>query len=138
MKITTVNGVPVAVFDKGTIISNSQDALDLMASARYEGGCERMIVRKESLKEDFFDLKTGLAGEVLQKFSNYCFKLAIVGDFSVYTSKSLRDFIYESNKGCLVFFKGSVDEALAALVPQKTRILIFNYYICELETGRRS
>ena len=31
-------------------------------------------------------------------------KLAIIGDFSGYTSKPLRDFIYESNNGNQVFF----------------------------------
>ncbi|WP_083996437.1 DUF4180 domain-containing protein [Desulfosporosinus acididurans] len=54
--------------------------------------------------EDFFDLKTKLAGEILQKFVNYHVRIAIVGDFSGYKSKSLKDFIYESNNGKDVFF----------------------------------
>ena len=39
-----------------------------------------------------------MAGEILQKFSNYRVRLAIVGDFTPYSSKSIKDFIYESNK----------------------------------------
>lgn len=74
-----------------------------------------MILKAEQLTPDFFDLKTRVVGEILQKFSNSRMRLAIVGDFSVYTSKSLHDFIFESNKGNLINFVGSVDEALERL-----------------------
>jgi len=67
------------------------------------------------LHRDFFDLKTGLAGEILQKFSNYRVKLAIVGDFEEVKSKSLRDFIRESNRGRTVNFVNSVEEAVERL-----------------------
>jgi GTPase SAR1 family protein len=117
MKIITKNNRPVAVIDASKRIANAQEILDLMATAQYMGSSGSMVVFKESLGEDFFDLKTRFAGEVLQKFSNYRVQLAIVGDFNMYTSKALRDFIYECNKGNLVFFKNSLDEALNALVP---------------------
>jgi hypothetical protein len=51
----------------------------------------------------------------LQKFSTYGSRLAIIGDFSKYDSKSLRDFIYESNKTGRICFVGSQDEAVKAL-----------------------
>ena len=115
MELITKNGRTVAVIDKTEMINSVQDALDLMASARYLGDCDAMAVYKESLPEDFFNLKTRFAGDVLQKFSNYRFKFAVMGDFGAYSSKALRDFIYESNKGTLVFFKSSLEEALEAL-----------------------
>lgn len=65
--------------------------------------------------EDFFILSTKIAGEILQKFILYNFKLAIVGDFSGYTSKPLKDFIYESNKGRDIFFVSSVEDAIERL-----------------------
>jgi hypothetical protein len=86
------------------LITDVQSALDLMATINYETGCYRIILNKSTIVEEFFDLKTRLAGEILQKFVNYNVKLAIVGDFSVYSIKSLKDFIYESNKGRHVFF----------------------------------
>lgn len=98
-----------------TPVARSGDAMDLIASARYETGCEALILPKESLSEDFFRLSTGLAGEVLQKFVNYGMKVAIVGDFSHYTSKPLRDFIRESNRGKTVFFLPTEAEALQKL-----------------------
>ncbi|HUM43632.1 MAG TPA: DUF4180 domain-containing protein, partial [Fervidobacterium sp.] len=65
----------------------------MMMTALYDTGCERIVINKEAICEEFFDLSTRLAGEILQKFVNYNIKIAIVGDFSKYTSKSLRDFI---------------------------------------------
>lgn len=42
-------------------------------------------------------------------------KVAIVGDFSTYTNKSLRDFIYESNQGQNVFFFADERQAIERL-----------------------
>jgi hypothetical protein len=97
------------------IIKELQDALDLMATVRYEVDCHKLLLHKSTLTEDFFELKTKLAGEILQKYVNYGVKLAIVGDYSGYNSKSLRDFIYESNQGKQFFFVSSEQEALEAL-----------------------
>ena len=38
-----------------------------------------------------------------------------VGDFSGYTSKPLKDFIYESNKGRDIFFVSSEEDAIEKL-----------------------
>ncbi len=100
---------------EGPILTDAASALDLLASVRYETGCDRLIIEKSAICEDFFRLSSGLAGEILQKFVNYRMKMAIVGDFSGYTSKPLKDFIYESNRGSDFFFVGTVDEALALL-----------------------
>jgi hypothetical protein len=100
--------------DKTFIINEVQDALDLMADVSYNG-YNRMIVYENNLNSDFFDLRTGLAGEILQKFSNYNFKLAIIGDFSKYESKSLRDFILESNRGNMIYFAEDLQTALLRL-----------------------
>jgi len=60
-------------------------------------------------------LKTGVPGEILQKFSTYNMQLAIVGDFSVFSSRSLKDFIYESNKTGRILFVATMGEALQKL-----------------------
>ena len=46
---------------------------------------------------------------------NYGGRIAIYGDYSHYTSKPLKDFIYESNKGKDVFFVATQDEAVDML-----------------------
>ncbi|MDL2294957.1 DUF4180 domain-containing protein [Ruminococcaceae bacterium OttesenSCG-928-D13] len=97
------------------LIADTRSALDLIGTARHLHGEVKLVVDKADVAEDFFDLKTGLAGEVLQKFVNYNLPLAIVGDFSGYTSKALRDFIYESNQGSAVFFVPDVETAAEKL-----------------------
>ena len=98
------------------IISSTQDAVDLLGEAGLEK-CSRIILHEKNFHADFFKLNTGLAGDILQKFSNYRFKLAIIGDFSKFKSKSLQDFIRESNRGNNVFFVTDIDNALFKLVP---------------------
>ncbi|MHA6529652.1 DUF4180 domain-containing protein [Paenibacillus sp. BAC0078] len=118
MNITKVekDGVNIAVVSgSGTVIEDVQSALDLMSTVRYEADCERIVIHKSLVSEQFFDLKTRLAGEILQKFINYHVKAAIVGDFSVYSSKSLRDFIYECNNGNDIFFLRTEEEAIEKL-----------------------
>lgn len=95
-------------------LDSVQAVLDLMATVMFDG-CAAVIIPKEALPEAFFQLRTGFAGEVLQKFSNYRMKIAIIGDFGGYESQSLKDFIYECNKGKQVFFKGTMEEAVEAL-----------------------
>ena len=111
VELHTINGIPIAeVVSDRIIISETQDALDLMADCGYQGA-RSIIIREKNIIPDFFDLKTGIAGDILQKFSNYDVRLAIVGDFSRYTSKSLRDFVRESNRVGRINFVGSLQEA---------------------------
>lgn len=116
IEIVTVNGIEIAhIKAEGVIIANAQDALEIIANCNDQGA-ENIIVQEQHLGEAFFDLKTGVAGDVLQKFSNYRSKLAIVGEFSQYESKSLRDFIYESNKAGRINFVATVEEATDKLL----------------------
>jgi hypothetical protein len=95
-------------------INNTGDALDMLAEASYQGS-DKIIISQKNINPDFFDLNTGLAGEILQKFSTYNVRLAIIGDFSEYASKSLRDFIRESNRYGRVNFVSTFEEALLSL-----------------------
>ena len=109
---TTGADEKIAVISAGSVIINEPgDILDIMAEAGLNG-CRKMVVYSESLHPDFFDLKTKLAGEILQKFSNYRMRLSIIGDFSEIKSKSLRDFIRESNRTGIITFVGTKGEAL--------------------------
>lgn len=112
----TIGAYKIAVIETNEkLITDAQSALDLLMNAVYHGETTRLAVNKEAIVEEFFILSSGLAGEVLQKFSNYRSKLAIFGDFSGYTSKPLKDFIYESNQGKDIFFVPTKEEALRRL-----------------------
>lgn len=118
MQISVIkeNNVEIAiVYSEHILITDVQSAIDFFATVDYETGCSRMIIDKASICEEFFDLSTKVAGEILQKFINYRKKVAIIGDFSVYKSKSLKDFIYECNKGKDIFFLPSEKEAIEKL-----------------------
>jgi hypothetical protein len=93
------------------IINDIQDALDLMVNAN----AKKIILKADNLDPKFFDLNTCFAGDVLQKFTNYQVDLAIIGDYSKYKSKSLKDFIYESNKTGNIVFVNSTEEAIKLL-----------------------
>lgn len=118
MKITKVETgreqVAVVSSDE-VLITDVQSALDFIATVQYETGCNRICINKASISESFFDLKTRLAGEILQKFINYRVKIAFIGDFSVYPSKSFQDFVYECNSGNDIFFLPTEQQAIERL-----------------------
>lgn len=95
-------------------INNVQDVLDLFGEL-YGQYYDGIILYERNITPNFFDLQTKLAGEILQKFSNYRIRLVIVGDWSKYTSRSLEAFICESNRGKTVNFSSSPTEALKLL-----------------------
>jgi len=117
MKIEThtINNINIAeIISEEIIINDAADGLDLLGNLYYQG-FDKIIIYKQNITADFFNLKNGIAGEILQKFSNYRVSLAIIGDFSSYQSKSIKDFIYESNKGKHINFLGPTAEALTKL-----------------------
>ena len=118
MKIEQVheNGMTIAVISGDEkVLVDAQSALDLAMTVKYEAGTARLAIDKRVIAEDFFILSTGMAGEDLQKFINYHIKAAIWGDYSHYTSKPLKDFIYESNHGKDFFFTATQEEAVRRL-----------------------
>lgn len=110
------NGIVCAVVNSTElVITDTQSALDVLMSAKYDIRTKNIVIDKKLIVEDFFILSKGLAGEILQKYINYGGRIAIYGDYSHYTSKPLKDFIYESNKGKDVFFVATQDEAVDML-----------------------
>lgn len=115
MDIEIKNGAAI-IHSDDILITDVQSALDLIATVRFETGCDCIAITKSAVVEDFFALSTGIAGAILQKFVTYRVKLAIIGDYSRYASKPLRDFIYESNNGSHIFFVETEEEAIERLV----------------------
>lgn len=114
-KVERNNITCAVVQSSGRVIVDSQSALDVLMAAKYDLGTKNIVIDKKLIAEDFFILSSGLAGEILQKYVNYGGRIAVYGDYSHYTSKPLKDFIYESNKGRDVFFVSMEEEAIAKL-----------------------
>lgn len=111
-----INEVLLAiVHGQGEAFGDAQGALDFIMTAQYQTGARRIVLPKACLSGAFFDLSTRLAGETLQKFINYHFKLAIWGDFSA-ASPALQAFIAESNRGRDIFFCPDEASALSKLI----------------------
>jgi hypothetical protein len=96
---------------EGAVLSTDRDAVTLIGDAL---GCHATMVLLpvSRLDDAFFDLSTRIAGEIVQKFVNYGVRLVIVGDISrrLAESKSLRDFVYEANRGDRIWFVNSTAE----------------------------
>jgi hypothetical protein len=118
-KIEANGHIITMIHSESILLNDEQSALDMIMSISFETGSNRIALNKEAISEEFFKLSTRLAGNILQKFINYHIKFAIIGDFSSYTSKSLKDFIYESNKGNSLFFVSSEQEAVDKLSAAK-------------------
>ena len=115
IEIHTINDTRIAeVISDEHMITSLEDATDLIGNLYYQEA-DKVILHEKAIAPAFFDLKNKLAGGILQKFSNYRMRLAIVGDFGRYPGKALGDFIRESNKGGQINFVSSRAEAISAL-----------------------
>ncbi|SIQ57775.1 protein of unknown function [Chryseobacterium sp. RU37D] len=115
IKTHQINNTKIAeIISEKMIINSTQDGLDLLGNIYYQD-FDKVILNEENITPEFFDLKTKIAGEILQKFSNYRVRLAIIGDLNKYESKSIKDFIFESNKTKHINFVESLEKALEKL-----------------------
>jgi hypothetical protein len=96
---------------EGERINRASDFLDLMVNCPSQ----TIVLDGDALSEAFFDLRSGLAGDILQKVSNYRYRLVILGDYGRVASKALGDFIRESNATGKVVFADDLEGAVALL-----------------------
>ena len=92
----------------GTKLRTYNDAVDLIGKS-FENRATLIVIPVECLDDEFFQLSTRIAGELIQKFVQYRLRLAIVGDISGFLAESsaLRAFVIESNRGKDVSFLAS-------------------------------
>lgn len=91
-----------------------QDALDILGQS-YAQNTWRYLFLETNFAPEFYDLKTRLAGDILQKFSNYQVKAAILGAFALPNNPRFQEFMFESNKGGQLRFSRDEAEAIAWL-----------------------
>lgn len=106
-----IGGVSVLVCEpEGAVIASEADALDLVGNAAWQGA-RWVVVPVERLGEDFFRLRTKVAGDIIQKFVNYRVGLVVLGDVSARTrdSPALADFVRECNRGTQTWFLTDLD-----------------------------
>ncbi|GHO56856.1 DUF4180 domain-containing protein [Ktedonobacter robiniae] len=104
--LKTIHGVQVLICaPEGEKLRSEQNAVELIGET-FQQGVEWIIVPVERLEDDFFQLKTRLAGHFIQKFVTYRRHLVILGDISGYIaqSRAFNDYVYETNRGNDVWF----------------------------------
>jgi len=110
--VETRHGITVMLCaDDGPTVSTEQDAVDLIADTAGSRA-ELVVLPVARLDARFFDLRSGVAGQVVQKFAQYRRRLAVVGDISAYVEASdpLRDYVRETNRGREVWFLRDLTE----------------------------
>lgn len=86
-------------------LATDRDASDLIGAALgAEAGT--VVVPVACLSDEFFALRTRIAGEIVQKFTNYGLRLVILGDIAKHleASGALRDFVREANERTQLWF----------------------------------
>jgi hypothetical protein len=119
MPVETVNDTVVLhLTEAGSPIAGGQDALEVIGEA-WAVRAEVVAVPAGRFAPAFFDLRSGLAGEFVQKLVNYRLRLAVLGDISecVRASDALRDFVRESNRGGHVWFLDGPEDLARRLAP---------------------
>ncbi|HVK26343.1 MAG TPA: DUF4180 domain-containing protein [Actinokineospora sp.] len=109
---TTIHDVPIALLDENDpTLAGDRDVTDLFGEL-WEHRPEIVVVPVGRLSADFFELRTRVAGDIMQKFVNYHLRLVILGDISdhVAASGSLAGLVRESNQGRHIWFLSTLDE----------------------------
>ena len=109
-RLASWGGTGVLVVDPGGDVIGGRGARDLMAEAFGEGAT-MVAVPADQLEPAFFDLRSGVAGDILQVSVNYRMRLAIVGDLPepAASSHAFAALVRESNAGTQHWFVTSLD-----------------------------
>jgi PadR family transcriptional regulator AphA len=79
-------------------LRSENDALDLIALC-WEHETNALMIHHAALSEDFFKLKTKLAGNMIQKFTNYSIKAAAIIPQMTIQKGRFKEMALETNKG---------------------------------------
>jgi|SRR5215467_9257455 len=98
--------------DSGISIRSFRDIPDAIGACL---GAEGLILTEDDLAREFFDLRSGLAGELFQKFMNYRVRVAIVLPDPEAYGERISELAYEHRSHSMIRFVRSKDEAEAWL-----------------------
>ena len=98
--------------DSGISIRSFDDISDALGACIGAAG---LILTEEDLAREFFDLRSGLAGELFQKFTNYKLRVAIVLPDPEAYGERFSELAYEHTTHSIIRFVPTKDEAKAWL-----------------------
>jgi len=117
-----LHGHHVLEYQTGDKLHTDRDASTLIGDA-LGAQADTVVIPVSCLSEDFFVLRTRLAGEIVQKFTNYGLRLVVLGDIAkpIESSTALRDFVYEANQRTNLWFLPDRATFEQRLAKEKTR-----------------
>lgn len=96
--VEKTNGKYLECVSAATPLGTEQDALDLVALCG-ENETHFLIIHAAALSGDFFKLRTGVAGRMLQKLINYRVKIALVLTDAQVIKGKFAEMLAESHRG---------------------------------------
>jgi hypothetical protein len=116
-----LNGSRILEFSENDAEIPAASGSAALISRAIEHRAALVILPVSEVDGAFFQLKTGVAGDLIQKFVNYRLRLAIIGDVAAYAEQSaaLRAFISESNRGRTLWFCPTLGDLQARLASER-------------------
>ncbi len=79
-------------------LASGDEALELIVACG-QNNTNKLMLQAENFTPDFFRLRTGVAGEILQKFSIYHIQVAAVLTPELVNQGRFREMVLEANRG---------------------------------------
>lgn len=103
----------VVASDSGLSIRSFNDISTALGACFGTAG---LVLIETDLSPEFFDLRSGFAGELFQKFTNYKLRVAIVLPDPLAYGERFSELAHEHSSHNMIRFVRSKDEAAAWLV----------------------
>ena len=98
------------LFSDNVILKTQSEISEMISNADFLGA-QILIIKREHLSNDFYNLNTGLADAFWQEFLNSKIKMIIVGNLENYPNNRFTDFINECHNTGRLFFVESMHDA---------------------------
>ncbi|MGK2697540.1 DUF4180 domain-containing protein [Serratia surfactantfaciens] len=110
--VQQIHDLRLVVFAEAGPVLKDENDVSLFIAPAFEHDAGMIALPVSRLDTTFFQLRSGIAGAVLQKFVNYRLRVALLGDITPWLAQSsaLQDFVREANRGEQVWFLPSLAE----------------------------
>ena len=98
MEVETISHLDVRIVRCASQISKRDDAVDLV-TACVEHGSRLLLLEPEAFSDPFFDLRTRIAGEFVQKIQSYGIRTAAVFPADREYPERFKEFLIEAKRG---------------------------------------
>ena len=96
--LKSLNGIDFIDLTEGDSNISRETDLNELLSLCYYHNSNLILMSEKNLSEQFFNLKSGLAGASMQKFANYQAKVAILLPHDAEKSERFKELMYEMNQ----------------------------------------